>query len=364
MEKKQLTEKVAFDFIRYANCWEDADILIKGLNPQPGSKLLSIGSAGDNSFSLLTTQPELVVAVDVNKIQLQLIELKKVCIEHLSYQEVLCFLGFRPSDKRLDTFNLIKKHLSDETRLYWEGKQEQLKVGIITQGKFEHYFELFSGKLLPWIHSKKTIKELFEKKDAAAQQRFYDEKWNTWRWRLLFKIFFSKYIMGKYGRDPEFLKEVKVSVGSHIFQKAAKQLESVNAQQNFILRYNLTGSFQELLPHYLQPKNFEIIKANLHKLQILEGYAEDAIKKFGNFHYMNLSNIFEYMDSELFAKTAKQLIDATEKGGKLAYWNLMVPRRISAQFPEKVAYLERTSKQLSAEDKGFFYNQFIVDEIR
>ncbi|MBX9450241.1 MAG: BtaA family protein [Taibaiella sp.] len=55
--KKQLDKKVAFDFIRYANCWEDADILLKGLHPAKGSSILSIGSAGDNSFSLLSTQP-------------------------------------------------------------------------------------------------------------------------------------------------------------------------------------------------------------------------------------------------------------------------------------------------------------------
>jgi S-adenosylmethionine-diacylglycerol 3-amino-3-carboxypropyl transferase len=363
MEKK-LTEKVAFNFIRYANCWEDADILLQGLAPAADSKILSIGSAGDNSFSMLVSNPKLVVAVDVNKIQLHLIELKKVCIQYLSYEELLAFLGFRPSDKREITFNQIKGYLSDEVRTYWEGNMNQLKVGIISQGKFENYFQLFSGKILPWIHSRKTIKKLFENKTAEEQKQFYDQQWNTWRWRLLFKIFFSKYIMGKYGRDPQFLKEVKVPVGEHIFQKAGRHLESIGAQHNFMLRYNLTGSFDDLLPHYLQPQNYKIIKANLDKLQILEGYAEDAINKFGNFNYMNLSNIFEYMDTELFAKTAKQLIDATEPGGRLAYWNLMVPRRISKTFPQQADYLKGTSLKLSAVDKGFFYNQFIVDQVK
>ena len=92
-KQKQLTEKVAFDLIRYANCWEDPEVLLQGLNAPPGSKILSVGSAGDNSFSLLTTDPELVVAVDVNQIQLHLIELKKVCFAQLSHAEMICFLG-------------------------------------------------------------------------------------------------------------------------------------------------------------------------------------------------------------------------------------------------------------------------------
>ena len=181
---------------------------------------------------------------------------------------------------------------------------------------------------------------------------------------MLFKIFFSKRVMGKYGRDPEFLREVKVSVGDYIFQKAGRHLQSVNAQDNFILRYNLTGSFGGLLPHYLKPENLKKIKANIDRLHILEGYAEDAVKAYGKFRYMNLSNIFEYMDSELFLKTARQLAEATESGGRLGYWNLMVPRRISEMITDKVEYQKEISIKLSEKDKGFFYNQFIIDQVR
>jgi S-adenosylmethionine-diacylglycerol 3-amino-3-carboxypropyl transferase len=52
MMEKQL-QKVRHDYLRYANCWEDADILLAGLDIKTGDLVLSIGSAGDNSFSLL-----------------------------------------------------------------------------------------------------------------------------------------------------------------------------------------------------------------------------------------------------------------------------------------------------------------------
>jgi len=113
---KDLTKRVKFDILRYANCWEDAEILIQGLQPQKGSKILSIGSAGDNSFSLLTTNPELVVAVDINKIQLYLIELKRSCIKNLPRQDTLAFLGFLPSDEREARFKSIKNDLTDEAK--------------------------------------------------------------------------------------------------------------------------------------------------------------------------------------------------------------------------------------------------------
>lgn len=358
----KLKEKVAFDFIRYANCWEDADILLEGLAPKAGSKILSIGSAGDNSFSLLTTDPAFVVAVDINKTQLFLINLKKEIIQNFDYEIVISFLGFRQMNNRLAVFNQIKNNLDSETRLYWEKNSLQIQKGVINEGKFEKYFQLFSHYILPFIHNQKNVQELLAVKSLTAQSDFYHQKWNTWRWRWLFKIFFSKYIMGKYGRDPEFLKQVNIPVSDFIFQRAEQHLCSIFAQQNFILQYNLTGSFGDLLPHYLQLNNFNKIKQSINRLYIFEGYAENAIEQYGNFDNMNLSNIFEYMDISLFEKTALALLKGTNSGGRLAYWNLMVPRKITEIFPQFATPLTDLSRTLTQKDKGFFYNNFNIDK--
>ncbi len=170
--------------------------------------------------------------------------------------------------------------------------------------------------------------------------------------------------MGRYGRDPEFLKEVRVPVSNYIYEKAAFHLQSENAQKNYLLHYNLTGNFGKLLPHYIRKENYETIKLNIDKLHLKEGYTGEAIKDYGKFGYMNLSNIFEYMTRDNFASTARELIEGSDKDGKLAYWNLMVPARISELFPGKVDYEKELSAKLTQKDKGFFYNQFIVDKVK
>lgn len=363
MTKADLTQKVNFDIIRYANCWEDADILLAGLSPAAGSKVLSIGSAGDNSFSFLMTDPELVVAVDVNRTQLFLIELKKVCIQNLEWEDALAFLGFLPSENRAECFCLLKNQLSSAARAYWESNLALIAGGVIHEGKFERYFQLFSRRILPWIHSKRVVDALFEGKTAEEQVHFYENTWNTWRWRLLFRIFFSKYVMGKYGRDPEFQKQVQGSVSKFIFGKAAGHLASVAAHDNFILRYTLTGSFGGLLPHYLHKEHYPLIRANLDRLHWKEGFAQSAIAHYGKFRCMNLSDIFEYMDAGLFRETAQTLVAGTERHGRLGYWNLMVPRRISQILPESAEYMQTEAERLTAIDKGFFYKGFIVDRV-
>lgn len=358
---EKLKDIVSFNIIRYANCWEDADLLLEGLQAKPGASFLSIASAGDNSFSLLTTNPEKVVAIDISKPQLHLVELKKVAIQNLEYEDVLKFLGFRDDENRRSKYEPIKFHLSAEAFEFWEANRNLLDDGIIHQGKFEKYFQFFVEKVLPWIHSQKKVEQLLAPKSAAAQEIFYSKKWNTWRWKLLFKIFFSKFVMGKWGRSPKFMEEVKVNVGSFIFQKAEQHLKSVAAQQNHILRYNLTGNFGNLLPHYLRPENFVTIKRNLDKLILREASAEEAGKEFGKFHYMNLSNIFEYMNKETFLKTAEMLSNSTHSDGCIAYWNLMVPRMMSRALPQKLYYEKELSESLSKLDKGFFYNRFVID---
>jgi S-adenosylmethionine-diacylglycerol 3-amino-3-carboxypropyl transferase len=355
-----ITKRAKFNFIRYANVWEDAEALLVSLQCAPNSNILSVASAGDNCFSLLTTQPKQVIAADINEIQLWLVELKRAAIKNLSYKDCLHFLGFTPSTNRKEVLSLLEQDLSPDAKKYFREHLQEVEQGIVHQGKFERYFQTFAKKILPLIHTKKTVAKLLEPKTEQEQIEFYTEHWNTWRWRLLFKIFFSKWIMGRLGRDPEFLNEVKIPVSRFIFLKAERQLKSKNAHSNYILRYNLTGSFNALLPHYLQPQNFENIKNNLHKLILFKGYAEEAIATHGPFHAMNLSNIFEYMPRDVFEKVGEQIVNGLEHKGRLVYWNLMVPRKLSTHN-KQLALQQNKINEITPHDKGFFYHSIIIE---
>ncbi len=355
-----ITKRAKFNFIRYANVWEDAEALLESLQCAPNSNILSVASAGDNCFSLLTTQPKQVIAADINELQLWLVELKRAAIKNLSHKDCLHFLGFTPSTNRKEVLSMLEQDLSPDAKKYFREHIHDVELGIVHQGKFERYFQTFAKKILPLIHNKKTIALLLEPKSEQAQIEFYTHRWNTWRWRLLFKIFFSKWIMGRLGRDPEFLNEVKIPVSRFIFLKAEQHLKSTHAQTNYILRYNLTGSFGLLLPHYLHPQNFEAIKNNLHKLILFKGYAEEAIAKHGPFHAMNLSNIFEYMPRDVFEKAGTEIASGIESKGSIVYWNLMVPRKISSHNKQLVLQKNRM-KEIAKHDKGFFYHSIIIE---
>ena len=92
-----ITARADFSAIRYAQCWEDADTLLAGLDVQPGDSCLSIASAGDNTLALLARSPGHVLALDVSDAQLACLALRVAAYRALEHHELLELIGSRPS---------------------------------------------------------------------------------------------------------------------------------------------------------------------------------------------------------------------------------------------------------------------------
>ena len=58
-----------------------------------------------------------------------------------------------------------------------------------------------------------------------------------------------------------------------------------------------------------------------------------------------------------------RLADRASPDARLAYWNMMVPRRGSEYLPQRLRMLEELSRQLHLADKTFFYRDFVVDTV-
>ena len=63
--KSEIENYAEFDIIRYAQVWEDAEILIEALDIKEEDNILSIASAGENALSILIKNPKKVYAIDV-----------------------------------------------------------------------------------------------------------------------------------------------------------------------------------------------------------------------------------------------------------------------------------------------------------
>ena len=50
-------------------------------------------------------------------------------------------------------------------------------------------------------------------------------------------------------------------------------------------------------------------------------------------------------------------------GGRLAYWNMLVPRSRPGELANVLKPLSQLSERLHKMDKAFFYSAFVVEEI-
>lgn len=373
MKTEVKENKVDFSLIRYSQCWEDTEILLESLDINEKDVCFGILSAGDNVFSMLAENPKKVVALDISFPQIALAKLKKEVFNSLSYEEMLEFMGVIKSDKRVEIYDRIRENLDKEVKKYWDFNKEAIENGIIHIGKFEKFFKIFREKILPFVHNKKRIGKLLEKKSRQERIDYYDSHWNNFRWKLMFKLFFSKYIVGKLGRDKEFFRYAEKNISEEMKERSRYALCELNPCENPYICYILTGNYRlEHLPYFLREENFENIKKNLHKLEIVQNSVEEYLDGIDfKINKFNLSDIFEYMSLENYRKLMQKIYDNADNNAILAYWNLIVERNSSKlesveekrNIKNNFQRLEELDKRLHKKDKTFFYTDFVVEKV-
>ena len=371
MKSEVKENKVDFSLIRYSQCWEDTEVLLESLNIQENDICFGILSAGDNVFSMLAKNPEKIVALDISFPQIALTKLKREIFKSFSYEEMLEFIGVKISSERIRMYEKIRSNLEEDVKNYWDFNKEAIENGIIHIGKFEKFFKIFRKKILPFVHNKKRIGKLLEKKSKQERIEYYNSHWNNFRWKLMFKLFFSKYIVGKLGRDKEFFRYAEKNISEEMKERSRYALCELDSYENPYIYYIMTGNYRlDCLPYFLREENFENIKKNLHKLEIVQNSVEEYLDGIDfKINKFNLSDIFEYMSLENYRRLMKKIYNNADNNAILAYWNLIVERNssklesVEENIKNNFQRLEELDKRLHEKDKTFFYTDFVVEKV-
>jgi S-adenosylmethionine-diacylglycerol 3-amino-3-carboxypropyl transferase len=290
------------------------------------------------------------------------LELRIAAFRRLNDPALRAFLGVTASATRRETYVRLRSGLGESARAFWDAHPDAIAQGIIHAGKFERYLRAFRRFLLPLIHPRRTIEQLRKPRSPAERERFYDERWDTWRWRCLFRLFFSRAVMGRLGRDPAFFAHVEGEVGSRILARTRHALAVLPAHSNPYLAYIATGTFPlDALPRYLRPEHTGAVRERLDRLRIIHGTVPEACD--GRFDGFNLSDIFEYMSPAEHERCYAALLDRANPGARLVYWNMLAPRACPGFARDRVRPLEGAASRLHAQDQAWFYQSFHVDEV-
>lgn len=360
----EIAAKARFDRIRYAQLWEDADVLLAALGTRKGGTLVSICSAGDNALALLLLDPARVIAADLSAAQIACLQLRMAMYRILDHAAFLELMGSRPSYRRGALLNDVMAALPEPARLFWAAQREAIEAhGVGGIGKFERYFRILRLYFMPLVHSQRTIDALFLSRSRAERKDFMAKRWNTWRWRLLLQIFFSRFTMGRLGRDPAFFDHVEGSVADHVARRAVHATVDLDPADNPFLYWIFKGTHGDALPLAWRAEHYATIRDRLDRLDIWNGSIESLLATGVKVDGFNLSDIFEYMSADAFASVYGSLIAAANPGARLAYWNMMAPRRAPQQFAARVHRLQPIEDRCKAMDKAFFYSDFVVEEV-
>jgi S-adenosylmethionine-diacylglycerol 3-amino-3-carboxypropyl transferase len=364
--RSEAAGRADFSAIRYAQVWEDADILLEALDVRAGDVCVSIASAGDNTLALLTKQPSRVIALDLSPAQLGCLELRVAAYRTLKHPELLELIGSRPSSRRKELYGRCRSLLPGTTREFWDQQQDAIENGIGGAGKFERYFGVFRNRVLPLVHSRRTVAELLQPKALKSRRIFYEERWDTWRWRLLFRLFFSRTVMGKLGRDPAFFHYVEHDVAASLLERTKRALTELDPADNPYVHWILTGRHGDALPCALRPEHFDTIRAGLDRLEWHCLSVEEFLDRSSEraFDCYNLSDLFEYVSVEHYHRMLESILRRSRPGARLAYWNMLAPRRAPEHMAPRLRPLDDLAEALHRRDRAFFYMALRVEQVQ
>jgi S-adenosylmethionine-diacylglycerol 3-amino-3-carboxypropyl transferase len=352
--------------ILYSMCWEDPEVLNDALDIKNEDKVLSITSGGENVFAILLKNPSKILAIDINKEQIYLTKLKIAAIINLNFCEFAQFLGFKDCKDRISLFNKVKEDLSDYELEYWNNNLKYIKNGIVHCGKLERYLSKFRRFMLPLIITKSNMNNFLQLNSLEKQEIFFKDRWNNWRFRFLFKLFFSKKGMKKGRKEDYFKYSEQEDLTNYYIERTKHGLTRIPIKSNFFMHHILTGTIP--IPFkghpYLDEENFNKLKSLIGKIEFINADLQDYLKKTKpeSFSKYNLSDIFELKTKEEYNEILNEIVRTSDKNGIVCYWNNLAPRYKHNNI--KGVYQDNNlSVELSKQDRCHFYSRFVVERV-
>ena len=329
---------------------------------------MSICAAGDNSFALAIAGARSVTAIDLSGPQIALAKLKLAAAQHFDVDRFRSFLGVGPIGQRVFLYHTLRPNLDDATREYWDGHELDIRMGLLACGRFEQYLSLFRTRALPLVHRRSVVEAFLNCETVQDQQNFFDKHWNTWRWRALFRVFFSRWVMERRGRSAAQFAQVEGSVSRVFLQRTAHVMRQIPIRTNPFLRWILTGDFgdPELNQPYLSVDGHRKLAEAADRIRFVRDDLLGHLSRTpaGTYSAFNLSDVPEYLSAEETESLLRACVASARPGARLAYWNLLVPRWRPESMADVLDRDEPLGAALIERDRAFFYGAFQVETVR
>ena len=352
----------------FAQNWEDPESDRAALRIQPGDVLMTITSGGCNTIGFLLDDPAVIYAVDINSCQSHLLELKVAAIRNLDHGRCLMFLGVRHSEDRWETFRSLEESLSKDGRAFWRGNEKIVREGILFNGKYERFVGLFR-QFLRQIQGNRRVDSLFDSHSLEDQKKYFDDRWDTRRFRAIFSLFFNKHVLARRGLSADYFKfdDGDASFAKSFYRRAKHVMTEIPIQSNYFLAGYLLGRYRSegTVPDYLRAESYTAIQQRLDRITIVTADAKHwmAGREADSIDCLSLSNICELMDLGDTEFTFREVARCARDGARLCFRNLMVPRAVPDRLADQIRRNTELSHDLLKSDRSFVYGKVDALEV-
>jgi S-adenosylmethionine-diacylglycerol 3-amino-3-carboxypropyl transferase len=356
MEQVKLTELV------FAQNWEDPLCDHRALSIREGETVMAITSGGCNVLGFLQFNPDAVYCIDINPAQAYLLELKIAAIRRLDFEAFLRFTGLTSCDDREAVFVEVLEAVSDAARQFWKTQRRIQKEGFIMNGRYDRFVK-FAGQFLNLLQGTSRIEGLMREKTMEEQVQYYDEKWNTRRYKMIYKLLFNKYILARKGLSADYFHfdDGSSSFAESFYLRAQNAFRDLPIAGNYFLSLYVTGKYRntEEVPDYMKEAIFGRIKPNLDRVQIRTGEAQSWLDEMPDesIDCFALSNICELMSEAETERLFKSVYRTARPGARVIFRNLMIPREVPESLRGKIIKQKELSEQLRKSDRSFVYGK-------
>ena len=357
--------KVELHQLLFTQNWEDPALDRAAFELRPGARIATVCSGACNTFAFLLDDPSYVLSFDYNPTQVWVLELKGACFKRLGHGEMLELLGVRPSARRARLLETVLPALSPGAREYWMRQPWLVRRGLLNAGRYERFVGVF-GRLLRAMQGRRRTDGLFRERDRDGRERFYEDEWDNWRWRLLFRLFFNKNVMSRRGLSPDYFRfDDGTSSFAESFARRTRQvIVELPVHDNYFLAQYVLGRYlgDESVPEYLRPEAFEPIRRRIDRVEMRVADVRDAFDGVAraSFDAICLTNVFELMSEAEMAAVLPKIACALRPGGRMTLRNLMIPRSVPRELSHLLALDAERSRALHRVDRSFVYRSFQV----
>lgn len=359
------------DRLYFAQVREDPRAEMAAFEPSPADSLVVVGSGGCTALSLVAGGAGQVTAVDVNRSQNHLIELKLAAVATLARDEALAFLGATDAiaRDRFDTYVRLRPLLTAAARSYWDARPALVDAGVLAAGVTERFIRMLVGAMCVLVHPRSRLDRMLACQSIEEQRALFAREWNTRRWRLFFALLLNRRVFRRTYDAAFFAHLERPSFAEHFRRCAEHALTELPVGDNYFLHHMIMGRYPtrapQGVPPYLTAQGYAELAERRERLTLVDGSMTDYLRILPDASVtgFSLSNICEWLAPDAIDELFTEIVRVATPGATLCFRNFVGWTEVPTQFRSVVSEDRALGDELTKQDRSVVARRIAVCRI-